>query len=212
VSQSAQYDQMVERVKALRKALLPYHLQVAVGNLTPDISIKALSYRLLCHAEIESYFENRATEINGLISAAWKNHRHVSYPTLCMLGFSGFQMELPPDSFQDPVKKTKVDGRLGKSIGNYNYYVTRKNNGITEKSLVKMLLPLGIEISVIDPLLVVEFNNFATLRGSAAHQSTAGHVQAGVSPYDERERVSRLLKGMKAIDKELDRVAAMATY
>jgi len=210
VSQSARYDQLVDRVLALRKALLPYHLTVAVGNLTPGISIKALSYRLLCHAEIESYFEDRASEISGHVSSAWKTKRQVSYPTLCMLGFSGQVMDGPPDTFQASVKRIKIDDRLGKSIGNYYYYVTNLNNGVTEKNLVRLLLPLGVDVSVIDPLVMTEFNNFATLRGSAAHQSTAGHVQAGVSPSNESATVSRLVKGIKAIDNELSRIAALA--
>ncbi|HTK59411.1 MAG TPA: hypothetical protein VL336_10575 [Sphingomicrobium sp.] len=210
MSQSTQYDRLAERVLALRKALLPYHLKVSVGNLTHDISIKALSYRLLCHAEIESYLEDRATEVSALIGSAWKRRRHVSYPTLCMIGFSGLRMDAPPETFQAPVKQIKIDDRLSASLGNYYYYVTKQNNGITEKSLVKILLPLGIDVNIIDPLVVTEFNNFATLRGNAAHQSTAGHVQAGVSPHDEHTTVSRLIKNLKIIDKELSRVATLA--
>ena len=185
-------------------------MKVAVANLTPEISIKALSYRLLCHAEIESYLEDRALEVSGLIRTAWNTRRHVSYPTLCMLGFSGETMGAPPETFQAPTKRIKIDNRLALILGKYHYYVTKQNNGITEKSLVRMLLPLGLDVGIIDPLVITEFNNFATLRGNAAHRSTGGHVQAGVSPYDEHTTVTRLTKALKVIDRELNRVVALA--
>jgi hypothetical protein len=215
---SAQYRNLTKQIAALRTALLPRDLNVDLSKLKPRLSIRALAFRVLSHAELENYFESRATEISTTIDQAWRNRRSITYPTLCMLGFSGIDMKLPPESFEAPANKKQtdwrelmeIDDRLKKAITAYHYFVTQQNNGVKEQNLVRILVPLGFDIQTLDKLFVAELDNFGTLRGSAAHQSCAGHIQSGVNPKDEHAAVKRLLTGLIGIDVELSRVLKLA--
>jgi len=215
---SAQYANLRRQLAALRLVLLPQKLDVNISQLTPRLSIRALSFRVLSHAEFENYLESRATEISTTIDKAWRTRGFVTYPTLCMLGFSGMEMKLPPESFEAPANKKQtdwsdmvnLDARLKRAITAYHYFVTQQNNGIKEQNLVRMLIPLGFDIDKLDRLFVADLDNFGTLRGSAAHQSSAGHIQSGVHPRDEHAVVKRLLEGFLSVDTELSRILRAA--
>jgi hypothetical protein len=215
---SAQYRHLRKQIAALRTALLPRDLNVDLSKLTPRLSIRALAFRVLSHAEFENYLESRATEISTTVDRAWRTRKLVTYSTLCMIGFSGVEMRIPPEAFEAPANKRQtdwsqlvcIDDRLNKAITAYYYFVTQQNNGIKENNLVRLLIPLGFDISTLDELFVAEIDNFGTLRGSAAHQSCAGQIQSGVHPKDEHAVVKRLLQGVLPIDTELSRILKLA--
>lgn len=204
------------QVSVLARALLPKDLKKDILELPPRLSVRALSFRLLCHAEIESYFEARSREIATLIVGCWNSSQMVSYPTVCMLGFSGQEMTLPPPTVEKPSSKQKdwedhikVGGRIRKSIDTYLHYVNRQNNGIDEKDLLRMLLPLGFRVSLLDEAFLIQINNFVKGRGDVAHNSVLGQVTKGVDPRDEFKNVQSLLGCLIPIDAEFDRLMSL---
>lgn len=209
---SDRYRQLRKQVTQLRRILLPRDLKADLLELTPRLSVRALSFRMLSHAEMEHYLEDRVVEIAEAADAAWKSRGHVSRTTLSLLAFSGLTLEQLPESFRAPKnkkqsewgKRIKPDSRLSSAISLFHSGVRMRNHGIKEENVVRLLVPVGYRADDIDLLLVDEMNNFGTLRGEAAHISAVGHVRKGINPKDEYNRVERILLGLLAIDNSLD--------
>jgi hypothetical protein len=209
---------MRAELNRLRSTFVPRLKRGDVLNLTPRLSLRALAFRVLSHAEIEHYLEDRVIEIALAADAAWKGRRHVSETTLCLLAFSGLSLDKTPPSLKPPPNKKqknwdaliKPDDRLSTSISSYMRRVLHENHGIKEDNFISLLLPVGFDSNSIDDLLVAELNDFATKRGSAAHGSVAGHVTAGVNPIDEFAQVKRIVEGFKAVDEKLSVLLAAA--
>lgn len=215
---SARYAALKKQVRQLTITLLPRSLKSDLLDLTPRLSVRALSFRVLSHAEFESYFEDRAIELATVCHHAYRQRRHISPTTLAMIGFSGVNMQAPPRTASAPASKrdrdwnqlTRLDYRIGKSITTYNNQIQHQNHGIKEANLLAILLPLGMDISDIDPGLLTEFNNFGSQRGEAAHSSTVGQVRTGVNPIDEYKRVQRILSDLLVLDLKLTQMLKRA--
>ncbi len=213
---STAYSALRQQLAKLRQTLLPRKLD-GIVEVTERLSARALAFRVLCYAEIEEYLESRSQEISAAISTRWKDDRKVTYPTMCVLAFSSQEMKIPPESFAKPAKRqvdwndvVKIDGRVSRAISEYHYYVTKQNHGVSEENLCRMLIPIGFDIDILDEAALLEFNNFASLRGEAAHKSTKGQLKKGVNPKDENEAVQRMLKNLLVMDDEFTRLLKAA--
>ncbi len=215
---SDRYKALKKQVGQLARSLLPRDLKADLLDLTPRLSVRALSFRVLAHAEIESYLEDRVLEVVRACGESFKTRRHVSITTLSLLGFSGANMTFPPISATAPVNKkdkdwsqlTKLDHRVAKSISAHYHNASNENHGIKEANILSLLLPIGVPIAAIDQALLVELNNFGSQRGEAAHSSTLGQVRVGVNPIDEYNRVMRILGDLNTIDGEISRAFVAA--
>jgi len=211
---SIRYRKMATQINHLRKAFLPRNLQQDIINFTQKLSLRALSFRILSHGEIESYLEDRSLEIATAADLAWKNQEKISKTTFCLLAFSGHPMAPLPDTLRAPPKKKQTDWqalitpdhRLSKSIAQLIHHVKHKNHGIKEDSVVSMMLPIGVDPSLIEEVLLADLNDLASKRGEAAHGRAFGHVQKGVNPKDEYDQIKRILESLLEIDKIYDKL------
>jgi hypothetical protein len=96
---------------------------------------------VLAHAEIESYLEDRVVEIAKQAWAAWQKDERVSRVSISLLGFSGKEMHLPPDSLAAPANKQnknwidllELTDRLGNCVSEFVYRVSKENHGVKLK-------------------------------------------------------------------------------
>ncbi len=216
---SKRYSQMCAELRRLYNALLPRIRKGQILDLTPRLSLRALAYRVLSHAEIEHYLEDRAAEIAVAADKAWKTRRHVSETTLCLLAFSGISLSKLPASLKPPANKKQVDwltlikpdDRLSTSVTAFIRRVRQENHGIKEENVLALLLPIGFPSEDLDELLLADLNDFGSKRGTAAHVSVAGHVTAGVNPVDEAAQVRRIVEGLKTVDAKLTSLLSKAS-
>ena len=102
---SPRYKELQRSVRKLRRALLP-------GKFDPTGSyrgaerthLRAISFRILLHAEIESFIEDRAYELFDEAWNAWTNHRVPSRVLSALLAFSGQSMPTPPSKLGSQAK------------------------------------------------------------------------------------------------------------
>lgn len=215
---SAALVELRQQVDALARALLPETVEPDEVSFESEVSIRALSFRLLSHSEIEHYFERRALEVGAAVSVRWGLDRSVSYPGLCLLGFSGHEMKAPPATVHKPPARqidwselTDIHKRFEKAVSDYFKYVRRENHGVNEENLLRMLLPIGFSITELDEAFLLQMNNFARTRGEAAHNTVLGQITRGVNPAEERRVVDDVLDSLGPIDLELDRLHALAS-
>lgn len=213
---SERFLQLTAQLSTLRAHLLPDPFEeTGLYEDQEKVATSALAYRVLSHAEIEAYFEDRAIEVVNKARLAWENSSHISRVSLCLMAFSGRTMALPPDSLEPPNDNKRriwpelldIDKRLKPVFTDYNTYVRIENHGIKEKNLLSILLPIGIEHSSLDPAFLVEIDSFGSLRGHTAHTSSRAAVRRAVDPKEEFNRVESLIVGIQAIDTLLDELA-----
>lgn len=211
---SARLIQLEQQLDLLKEHLLPDSFDPTIVDLEHDaISTRILAYRLLAHAEIESFFEERVLEVLSLAHLSWKKTRAISRVAFCLLAFSGREMTLPPATLEAPSDQERkkwgifidVGEKLAPVISDFHRSVSKENHGIKEKNLLSMLLPIGVQHSSIDPTFLADINSFGALRGLSAHNSSSkSSVRQGLNPMDELNRVTGLLEGIESLDKEIN--------
>lgn len=216
---SSRYESLRVRVKELGRCLLPAHFsdfgEYDDAALT---TVRALSFRVMAHAELEAYLEERSLEIANAAAVAWEAEQRVSLTTLSLLGFSGQHLSTPPDTLKAPGQnqekswpdKTQIGKRLKTAMDAYVKYVRLDNHGVRERQLMAMLIPLGVAPSDLDPLAVADIDNFGRQRGEAAHSSTAGQMKIGIDPKTEFEVVQNIIDHLRSIDLLLDGLKSAA--
>lgn len=214
---SDRFLQLQSQLGALRAHLLPAKLEeTGVYEDEERVATAALGYRVLAHAEVESYIEDRVLEAVNKARVAWENNRHVSRVSLCLVAFCGKEMALPPPSLEAPTENKKkvwpalvdIGERLTPVISAFNHRVRNENHGVKEKNLMSLLLPIGIDHSKLDPIFLAEIETFGSLRGFAAHSSSRTSVRQAVDPAEELKRVDALLPGIEAIDTLIEQLVA----
>lgn len=218
---SQRFRLLRKNVNKLRKLLLPSKFSpTGVYTASMRVSMRALSFRVLAHAEIETYFEERAIEISKTAWNSWKNNRHSSCVILHLLGYSGQTIGIPPDSLQPPPNKngrkwsdeeSSIKDRLERSVTKYIYNVSHQNHGIKEKNILSIVLPLGFDVGKCDQLTLTTLDQFGSERGAAAHSSALGAVTQLVDPQNEFSKVRGIIEELMPFDAEFDRLLLLAT-
>ncbi|PTQ79215.1 hypothetical protein C8R21_13235 [Nitrosospira multiformis] len=210
---SERFLQLQDQLRLLRTHLLPDQFDpTGTYDNYECVAIQSLAYRVLAHAEIESFFEDRALEAATLAHSAWESGRRVSHIAFCLLGFSGREMSLPPPTLEAPTDNKRktwpslvdIDKRLLPVISDFHQFIRSGNHGIKEKNLLSMLLPIGIEPKKIDSAFLAEMESFGALRGLAAHTSGKMTAKQGINPAEELKRVESLMPGIEFLDTEIN--------
>lgn len=215
MASSSQYKRLIEELTRLQRELLPEEFEVS-GDYPPEVFTKTVAYRVLVHAEIESYIEDRAYEAALTATREWENSKKVSKTLLGLLAFSGQNMEEPPDSVNpsQPSQASTWDDKIRisnkiKMAMNIFYNAVANNNGIKEKNLLRLLLPIGIEVDELDPLLLADLNSFAEIRGEVAHLSASKYrTKQLVNPKDELKTVESLANRLIDVDRCIDQLSS----
>lgn len=90
----------------LKQNFLPKRFS-PIGRYSEEIYSFARAYRILVHAELESYLEDRAKELCENAMQVWEEDKRVSKTLLCLIAFSGRAMEAPPET-QAPTDRKSV--------------------------------------------------------------------------------------------------------
>jgi hypothetical protein len=196
---------LAARIAELRQAFLPRRFSLT-GDYRSSVHDRARGFRLLVHAEFESYIEDRALEVANSAIAAWSSNRALRPALIALAAFddkSGWQdlsILNPASSRQAP----DLVQRLNAAAGRYRTYLTRGNHGVKEKNLLRILMPLGIEASDIDTQWLAAIDSWATDRGDLAHKSKT-KLSVLPDPQVELTRARYLRDGFLELDKLLDR-------
>jgi hypothetical protein len=216
---SVRFQELESRAKILRRLLLPSKFS-PTGSYRDALRVttRALSFRVLAHAELETYLEDRVLEVATTALQAWETHKFVSTVTFHLIGFSGKTVELSEVLFstdQNRVKdwapKTTIDHRFSKCVSEFYRRVQFENHGVKEKNIMGMFVPIGFNMAKCDALFLQMMSSFGEARGAVAHTSGKRHVQKAVDPRDEYANVLEILASLEPIDEEFDRLLTAAT-
>jgi hypothetical protein len=198
---TSRYRELERRLKKLRHRFLP-RLFSPTGDYTDRELDLARAYRLLVHAEIEAYLEDRAQRIvNECVALFMADSR----PRHILMNLLSFHL------VQQPVSAERLKTIYGSNIQYCNESVNcaqtaynrvlANNHGIREYNVLQILLPLGIQVTKIDAAWLSTLDGFGRNRGEVAHKSIKTHQL--INPEDELKTTGLLLLGLKDIDEAL---------
>lgn len=198
---SPRYNYLISRLDELRRRLLPKTFS-PTGSYRMQQYDKVRAYRLLAHAELESYLEDRARTMATVAYNKWKVDGRPRSVLISLLAFHLIQDGLNGQKLREVLSGTRrhTDDSVRSATQAYNNMLS-KNHGIKEENILRILLPLGVEASDIDSAWLRTIHDFGQKRGETAHTST--RTQQPPDPESELRVVSDILVGLKRIDQKL---------
>jgi hypothetical protein len=98
-----------------------------------------------------------------------------------------------------------LDERVDTACKTYDEFVRKDNHGLRERNLLRVLLPIGVRESDLDPIWVGQMDTFGVMRGIIAHVA-ARAVRNPPDPVNAREQVARVMDGLADLDALLGRL------
>jgi hypothetical protein len=171
------------------------------GDELPEYRRKLAASRVLILGEFEGYFEAACLELAG---AGIAKFRADSNANQVVLGLVAHAAE--PLTLQDKCVNQQSVSQLANTT--YEKYINRvkSNNGITEKYLIKLMAPIGVNVTAFDSLWLNDLNEYGRFRGTAAHNGTA--ATAVNSPADEKAKLTNVVSGFEHLANEMASIFA----
>ncbi|WP_424528872.1 HEPN domain-containing protein [Sphaerisporangium viridialbum] len=195
---------LAARILELQTNLLPEEFD-PTGLYPVQVHESTRAFRLLAHAEFEAFIEDRVQQIATRAVNDWLSHDIIRPSLLALVAFestTGWKDVTILASNDKQKKAPDLTQRIDDVRKGYINYVLRSNNGIKERNLLRMLLPLGVREENVDQQWLAAVQAWATARGELAHKS--GKPQRLLDPQAESATVEYLADGFKDIDELLD--------
>ncbi|MFC7381727.1 HEPN domain-containing protein [Sphaerisporangium rhizosphaerae] len=203
---SPRFQTLSVRILELRSNLLPEEFD-PTGLYAVQVHECARAFRLLAHAEFEAFIEDRAQQIVARAVSEWLSDGSIRPSLLSLVAFEsnlGWKETTILSAKEKQRRAPDLTQRVDAARKNYLNYVIMQNNGIKEKNLLRILLPLGVREEDIDEQWLSTLEAWATARGELAHKS--GKPQRLLDPHVEFLTVQQLQKGFGDIDEVLESV------
>ena len=155
---------------------------------------------MLVHAELESYFEERATDIVDAAFLVWRTRSKPSVPIVHLLTGINEVQGLPSKL---GTNKTALS-ITGNVVATYKRNLNQ-NHGIRIANLLQILLPIGVLEADIDAAWISTTDGFGGKRGTTAHSAAITYT---IDPKDDFQTVSQIMSGVRDIDVLLNRIKA----
>ena len=196
---STRFRELRKRIVELRKHFLPRKFE-PTGAYTARQFDRARAFRLLAHAEIESYLEDVTLEAANKAFDIWRKRGVISPSLVAMVAYVEENLGDVPTT-KDVRGERELVARVRHCKDRFNTYVRTKNHGITERNILKLLLSVGISEYDIDSTWMATTNSFGGSRGKTAHRSN--QVDQPPDPLNELDIVKQILDGLSCIDRRL---------
>ncbi|GLZ38369.1 HEPN domain-containing protein [Actinokineospora sp. NBRC 105648] len=199
-----EYRELLSRIRKLSKEFLPKISPTA--SYRDDQVRQMFAFRLSAHAEMEGFLELCAQEL--ATELAMKNSKGILSKTVAELivehkekcDFPPMSVTKRPKDIQDRVNKAlnKVQGEIS------------QNNGVSEKDVLKLFVPLGIDIDGSWHPWLNSMNDVSQARGRVAHRSWVVGGSQIPTPQAERARLVGPLFGMRRLIEEIEVIRAVS--
>lgn len=205
---STRYVELRRALTKLRRHLLPRRFDpTGAYRAKASVHIRAVSFRMLIHAEIESFLEGRASDLAGAAMAVWNSRRIASDVTVGMLAFGGIETARPPGRLGGDSNNQKAYEDLDVAFQRANNvwrHELKNNHGVKEANVLNLFLPLGIQPTSLDSTLLADLSSYGALRGEVAHASSLSAATLA-DPKTEFDKARQLIDDLRKLD---DAVAA----
>ena len=130
---------------------------------------------------------------------------------LALLAYHGHSLPAVPENLAGGTSDSPLRIRVEDCKTRFSRVVD-SNNGVTERDVLKLLLPAGVLESDINQLWLSTIASFGKARGDAAHQRYARlQVQQPLDPGDEAATVDLIVEELDRVDELLEDASAPLT-
>ena len=205
---SSRFKELQRRLRELKINMLPNNFS-PTGEYTDRQLDRARGYRLLVHAEIESYLEDVAKDCVMCAVKKWKSSGSPSFTIISLLAAYHSSWNVDSDASNEDIiriAKTRVNFKdsVNTVIDLAVLQFIKKisdNHGIKENNFKAIIFPVGVRPEDLDSDCISNLNSFGVLRVDIAHQTKRTTTQ--INPEDEYKTVSNLIIGLKTLDKKI---------
>jgi hypothetical protein len=189
-----------------RRALLPGRFDPTGTFRSPErVHLRTISFRILVHAEIEAFLEDRTRDLMDAAWGHWQTSRLPSEVIVGTLAYSAIETSLPPKSLGESSNKKAYDDigvplQKAQNVWRFNH---TNNHGIKKENVLMLLLPLGVQHSKLDTTLLADLSSYGVARGEVAHRSNYT-TTAYADPKSEYDRATKLVADIEKLDKLID--------
>lgn len=191
---SSEFTLLTSNIHKLNRTLLP--VPKTNGAYTEEEKIRIKTFRVMAHAELESYFEHRCMRI---IEATKSCTNPSARPKI----ISSLKCYAAKKEGRYNTKKLDSD-----VISDYRSKI-KDNHGVKENNIYNLCNPLGIPIEKINPALIATLDSYGSIRGIFAHNAI-NHVPVNpgitviLDPTTEILAISSIINNMRLLDKVFD--------
>ncbi len=200
MSNSTRFLRLKRRILELENHFLP-RVFSSTGSYTARQRDRTRAFQLLAHAEIESYLEDIVVETANAAFESWNESGRVTDPLVALAALDQSSAVAIPKS-QPAENERYLTLQLRRIKDAFNGEVKGRNNGVREKDVLRLLLPVGVSEDDLDPNWLHTIDAFGRDRGLTAHTTGTGIVKLP-DPEDEHKSVKAILKGLSSIDEKL---------
>jgi hypothetical protein len=198
MANSGRFKALQARVDELRTRFLPATFSQS-GTYTPAELDNARAFRMLVHAELEHFLEERAVEIADRAFHLFRTRYRPSRPIIHLLSnITGEPKGLPAELGTT----TTPLSIAGKVLGQYKHGVIN-NHGIRISNILRILLPIGIQETEIDTVWLSTTDGFGAKRGTTAHSASITYT---IDPKDDFQTVGQIMNGVRDLDLLLNQI------
>ncbi len=198
------YLRLFARIQELSNELLPAVRPTA--NYTKGEVLRILAFRLSVHAEIEGFLEQCAVDFATYL-AELNNAGKLSTGLCGQIVQHKYWCDYPPKKVSNITTNAAV---VVSNVLNSVQAFAAGNNGVTEKDILKLFVPLGMEIGFFSHSWLAAMNDLARARGETAHASWLSGGISQPTPNGERARLIVPLLGLRHLVDEISRIRSIA--
>ncbi|MEU9172206.1 HEPN domain-containing protein [Streptomyces sp. NPDC048420] len=194
------FEELERRIGELRRSFLPQAFD-PTGDYEDLVYEQTRAFRVLAHAEFESFIEDRVIEVIDEAVSGWKVSGSIAVSLLAVVAYRESAPPIPgslSEAAARPEKFPALEARIEAARADMHRYARKQNHGIKEKNLLRLLLPIGLQEADIDSGWLSATETWARARGDAAHQGAK--MQVKPDPQNELKIVNVVLDGFRDID------------
>ena len=193
------YRELCRRIKEIEKHLVRSFVVKNVMDLSERELDLCRGYKVLCHAEIEYYFEEVARMILNESLLCWRNEKKVTLPIVGLLG-----------NYEKIETNDNIDTKINKVANDYLVKVLKGNHGIKEENLKKIYVNLGIDTSEFDLTWIMALSSYGSSRGTIAH--TSAMAQNPINIQEAIADTNYILNGIELFEQEIEKQTKINLY
>lgn len=193
------YRELCRRIKEIEKHLVRSFVVKNVMDLSERELDLCRGYKILCHAEIEYYFEEVARMILNESLLCWRNEKKVTLPIVGLLG-----------NYEKIETNDNIDTKINKVANDYLVKVLKGNHGIKEENLKKIYVNLGIDTSEFDLTWIMALSSYGSSRGTIAH--TSAMAQNPINIQEAIADTNYILNGIELFEQEIEKQTKINLY
>lgn len=193
------YRELISRAKEIQKHFVSSFLDKDEMELSEREMDLCRGYKVLCHAEMEYYFEEIARIILNESLWNWRNNKKVTLPIVGLLA-----------NYEKVDTNDSVSTKINKIANDYNNMISKNNHGIKEENLKKIFGNLGIDISELDAVWIAALSSYGSSRGTIAH--TSAIIQIPINIQEAVNETDFILQGIEGFETELARQTQIDLY